>query len=802
MPRKLASAFVILAACTAPFVDAATPPAGFEDHTLVDSGSTTGAVGPVGIDYEPGSGALFVLEKGTGSASSTARVRRRDSATGVVTTALTISCVDSVGERGLLGIAFDPDYLVAGGASRYVYFYYTRNVTSSGTCAVSGVGAGGYNWVVRYRESGGLLATEQVLLRGPLLGANNHDGGTVRFGADKLLYISMGDNVTASQSPPGARDMNDLRGKILRINADGTIPSNNPFVGQAGKRPEIWAWGLRNPFRMQFDSTTGNLVIADVGDNTWEEIDGGIAGADYGWPCYEGNATGISCTPAPTQDVKPIYTYDHSVGNCVIGGPVYRASAFPAEYQGAYFFGDYGGNWIKRGSFAADGTLINVETFLTGATGVSDMAVSPAGCLAWVSTGREVRETCYVGGSNKQPRAVATAVPTSGLAPLAVQFDGSGSSDPDLNPLSYSWAFGDVTASSAVSPLKTYATNGVYVATLAVNDGRAAANSTDSAPPIRIVVGNRSPVGTISAPPGGGRYNAGDTVAYGGAAVDPEDGTLPASAYAWTVVFHHNNHTHPFLGPIVGATSGTFTIPTSGEDATDVYFEVLLNVTDSGAPLGTVGKVSQLSYVDVLPNVSTIIATTSPAPIGLQVSIDQIPGPAPQSISSVVNFPHTLTAQTQQVVGGATWVFDSWSDGGAAEHTVAAPPVTTTYTAIYHCVSGCSFAPSILVDRVSTDTARVQWAPLGCASAYDVVSGSLGTLRSTAGNFTSATTACVANDLPGTTVDDPTSTPAGGSWYLVRAVGCAGTGSYDEANMSFVAGPRDIEIAASGMACP
>jgi hypothetical protein len=300
----------------------------------------------------------------------------------------------------------------------------------------------------------------------------------------------------------------------------------------------------------------------------------------------------------------------------------------------------------------------------------------------------------------------------------------------------------------------------------------------------------------------GAHYNAGDTIAFAGTATDPEDGALPSSAYSWTVVFHHGSHTHPFLGPNVGTTSGSFTIPASGEEAVDVYYQLILNVTDSGAPLGSVGKLTEESHVDIVPNLTTITVAATPAGAALQLAIDQVPGPAPQSIPSVVNFPRTITAPSPQALGASAWAFVSWSDGGAAEHTVNAPPSATTYTATYQCTAGCAFAPLLTAGRVSTSTARLQWGSLACASAYDVVRGSLATLRSSVGDFTSATQACVANDLAGTTADDPTPTAAGGTWYLVRGRGCpGGVGSYDEHIMEFVAGPRDGEIAAAA-ACP
>src|SRR5215831_577116 len=251
---------------------AATPPAGFIDKVVATASS------PTAIAYEPGSGNLFVLEKGGGG---TARVLRKDVAAGSTTTALTLACVDAIGERGLLGVAFDPDYLLSP-TSRWVYLYYTRDVPSSGACSIAGT-FGSRNRVVRFHESAGVLSGEQLLLEGPVLQAQtyNHNAGTLRFAPDRTLFISMGDNDSDALPNPFSRAFSDLRGKILRIKRDGSIPADNPYVGQVLKRPEIWAWGLRNPFRFSIDSATGIPWIADVGENTWEEIDHGIKGADY-----------------------------------------------------------------------------------------------------------------------------------------------------------------------------------------------------------------------------------------------------------------------------------------------------------------------------------------------------------------------------------------------------------------------------------------------------------------------------------------------------------------------------------------
>jgi glucose/arabinose dehydrogenase len=393
--RTLASSVALAASAvlSIPAVFAGTPPAGFQDAVIVNASQ------PTALAYEPGTGNAFVLEKG--DTSGTARVLRRAAAGGAVTTALTLSCVDPNGERGLLGIAFDPDYLQSA-ATRWVYLYYTRTSPASGACSIAG-SAGSRNRVVRYKESGGTLSGEALLLEGPVLGATNHNGGTLQFAPDKSLFVSMGDNDTDADALPKSRDLTDLRGKILRIRSDGTIPPDNPFVGRPSTRQEIWAWGLRNPFRFTIDASTGTPWIADVGENTWEEIDRGIAGADYGYPCYEANDSFRTCTPPSASPVFPVLVYGHPsvswpyTGTAIIGGPVYRNGNFPASYAGRLFYGDYGSQWIRSAALDAGGTLSDVQVFMGDAGALADIVQAPNGCLAYVDIGAgSVHETCFV----------------------------------------------------------------------------------------------------------------------------------------------------------------------------------------------------------------------------------------------------------------------------------------------------------------------------------------------------------------------------------------------------------------------
>jgi glucose/arabinose dehydrogenase len=275
--------------------------------------------------------------------------------------------VNAAGERGLLGIAFDPAFAV----NHFVYVYYTT--------ANSPI----HNRVSRFTAQGDVVVagSETVILELENLStATNHNGGAIHFGADGKLYVGVGDNAQGSNS----QTLTNRLGKMLRINSDGSIPADNPFVGAtAGANQAIWAIGLRNPFTFGVDPANGRMFINDVGQNTWEEINDGIAGANYGWPQVEGPSSNPSFR-------SPLFAYGHGAGNtngCAIaGGAFYRPEVdqFPAEYEGDYFFADLCNNWIR--SFdPASGAANQFATNLPEAT--VDLFVDPAGSLYYLSRG-------------------------------------------------------------------------------------------------------------------------------------------------------------------------------------------------------------------------------------------------------------------------------------------------------------------------------------------------------------------------------------------------------------------------------
>jgi glucose/arabinose dehydrogenase len=250
--------------------------------------------------------------------------------------------VDSSGERGLIGVALDPAFASNG----YVYLYHT--VTTGGV----------HNRISRYTASGDVAAAGSalVLVDLPALSsATNHNGGAMHFGADGKLYVAVGENA----APSRAQDLADPFGKLLRFNADGTIPGDNPFYStQTGLARAVWAYGLRNPFTFAVQPGTGRIHINDVGQDAWEEINLGARGANYGWPGSEGpNNVGAGIT-------GPLFTYPHGVnaagpggffsGNAIAGGDFYPASgAFPAGYRDQYYFADYVSQYVGRVDLAA-----------------------------------------------------------------------------------------------------------------------------------------------------------------------------------------------------------------------------------------------------------------------------------------------------------------------------------------------------------------------------------------------------------------------------------------------------------------
>ncbi len=316
------------------------PPPGDPVLALEPVGGTFSA--PLLVTAPLGDPRLFVVEQG-------GRVRIVKAGITLATPFLDLSAaVSSGGERGLLGLAFHPRYATNG----VVVVNYTDR---DGTTRLA-------TWRVSADADRADPASERIVLSIEQPYAN-HNGGHVAFGPDGMLYVAMGDGGSGGDPHGYGQRRDDLLGSLLRleIRDDGTmqVPTDNPFVGEAGVRPELWNSGLRNPWRFSFDRTTGDLYIADVGQNQREEINvapagsGGGRGANYGWRIFEGTRCfdGAAACTAAIGLTAPLLEYSHDEGCSVTGGYTYRGSAIPS-LQGTYFYADYCRGWVRSFRYA------------------------------------------------------------------------------------------------------------------------------------------------------------------------------------------------------------------------------------------------------------------------------------------------------------------------------------------------------------------------------------------------------------------------------------------------------------------
>jgi glucose/arabinose dehydrogenase len=301
----------------------------------------------------------------------------------------------ATGERGLLGVALHPGFP----ATPYVYVYYT----------VPGTPA--HNRLSRFTANGDVAqaGSEQILVEFEnLTTQTNHNGGALHFGPDNKLYVAVGENA----NPNHAETLANKLGKILRYNDDGTIPTDNPFHDGNGPNADaIWAYGLRNPFTFGFQPGTGRMFVNDVGAGTFEEINDGIAGSNYGWNSCEG-----FCNPPNPNFRDPLLAYPHSGGNfngcAIVGGAFYNPAVqqFPADYSGDYFFADLCRGWIRRYDIGSNTSA----QFASGISTPVDLYVSPDGSLYYLArgTGQLVRVR-YTGSVPNSPTSTNTRVNTA-----------------------------------------------------------------------------------------------------------------------------------------------------------------------------------------------------------------------------------------------------------------------------------------------------------------------------------------------------------------------------------------------------
>ncbi|MEV6709713.1 RICIN domain-containing protein [Micromonospora wenchangensis] len=668
--RWLPSAAALLLAVTAGTVAATTGPAApaaahtinASDFQQVELARGVNEMGePMSLAVLPDRSVLHTARNGT--------VRRTD-ASGVTRVVGTIP-VYTHDEEGLQSLGVDPDFAT----NRFIYLYYAPPLSTPGGDAP----ATGSNWsawqgvnrLSRFTLNSDFTLNQaskvDVLDVGTDRGICCHVGSDIDFDAAGNLYLSTGDDSnpfdSAGYSPLDERtnrnpaydaqrsagNTNDLRGKLLRIkmNPDGTysIPSGNLFPpGTAKTRPEIYAMGFRNPFRISVDKATGVVYVGDYGPDAGStnanrgpsgqvEFNRVTGPGNYGWPYCTGtnttsetynewnfatNSTGpkFNCTGGPTNNsfrntglgtlppAKPAWIrYGGDAGSPAAfgsgsespaAGPVYRydpnnpsVTKFPQTFDGQFFATEFGRGWVKPIHLNSDGSPGTIDSFPWTGKQVMDSAFGPDGAYYLLDYGTgyyngdansALYRFDYVGGGNRAPIARATADRTSGPAPLTVNFSSAGSTDPEGGTLTYSWAFGDGTTSTAANPSKTYTANGAYTATLTVRDPQGATGTSS----VTVSVGNTVPTVTINSPGDGSLFSFGDTVPFSITVTDPEDGTIDCTKVKMTYVLGHDQHGHQITS--ANGCSGTITIPVDGEhdEAANIFAIFDAEYTDAG----------------------------------------------------------------------------------------------------------------------------------------------------------------------------------------------------------------------------
>jgi glucose/arabinose dehydrogenase len=615
-------------------------------------------------------------------------------------------------ERGMNGVAVDPNFA----ANHFIYVYYSFNKFD--TCSASPRATAPVNRVSRFvlPDTNVIDPAGEVVLLDNIPALNVHNGGDLKFGPDGFLYVSVGDGGCRINDPSQCQALNDnarnpswLLGKMLRIRAtDGGFPPDNPYATDpdvrrcgdpagvppgTGRCGEIFATGLRNPFQFSFKPNTNVFYINDVGTNIWEEIDEGKKGADYGFNLREGpcaNNSRTDCGPPPAGLTDPIHSYDHNTDCSAITGSAWVPEGlWPAPYSGSYLYGDYVCGKIFRLAPKAGGGFTAVP-FLEGLGGSSiiGMAFGPFGktqalYYTTFTDGGAVRRVVFGTAATLPPTAAFTATPASGQAPLDVTLNASTSTDPDNDPLTYHWDFGDGTSldTTAKSTVHRYDTDGNYTVTLRVTD-----DAQLSAPATKDIEVGNPPTAAITSPSSTATFAVGQLVTVTGKGTDPDDGNLAPSRLSWTVIRHHHTHTHPFLGPVTG-DSVTFRYP-EPEDlaaAADSYLEVSLTATDATGLRRTVSQ-------NLLPKKVTLTLNTNRS-TALKLQANELTFNGTASFTSWVGYQLRITAPSPQAFTDRYYAFRSWSDGGAASHLITTPPAAATYTANFDRFSGSPPAP-------------------------------------------------------------------------------------------------------------
>jgi MYXO-CTERM domain-containing protein len=594
----------------------------------------------------------------------------------------------------------------------------------------------------RFTATGDTAGAETVLIEGWRQQYPSHATGQVEFGPDGALYASGGDGAsfnfvdygqdgnplnplgdppvavgqaqTAPSAQGGALRSQSVRrpsgpvllnGSVIRVDPDtGLGMADNPLAGSTDVNAQrVVAYGLRNPFRIAARPGSNELWIADVGWNQYEEVNrillGGASAYNFGWPCYEGaskqpgydelNLTSCETLYSAATASAPFFAYKHSDkvspndacgtgSSSVTGLAFYTGGNYPAQYQGAMFFADYSRRciYVMPQGASGDPEPANARSFHVDADGPVFLTTGPGGDIFYAALNSgTIQRIRYL-----EPAAAFTATPSQGQVPLIVSFDGSNSVKPlPDDVLSYAWdldgdgAFDDA---SDPAPAFLYDAVGNYSARLKVTDQRGTSNISAplvihaTAEPPQV---STPPVVVIDTPSAGLTWKVGDTIQFTGHATDAEDGVLPPSALSWQVVIQHcpaGCHIHDLL-TFDEVASGSFV---AEDHDYPMHLELILTATDSSGQKRT-------ARLPLEPHTVSLVFDTEPSGLDLVVGSTQQKTSFARRV--IVGSENSIAAPETQAINGATWKFQSWSDGQPRAHTLSDVTKAARYVAKY-----------------------------------------------------------------------------------------------------------------------
>lgn len=637
---------------TAGQLTAQTFPAGFQATKVAEG------LNPTDMKFSPDGQYLFITNK-------TGQVYLFENNALNPTPILDIAAnIITNGERGLTHVAVDPDF----NTNHYIYLYYTlpsaRNRISRFT----------------FNPATKTLGAELPLLTLQKMTGDIHTGGAMNFGIDGKLYVATGE----SSHPDWAQNIYSQLGKVLRMNKDGSVPTDNPYYGiLADTLQYIWAIGLRNPYAADIHPVTGQYLVCDVGQNDWEEINQIEKGKNYGWSIVEGPIQ--PGTTPPDGYVDPVLYYSHDEGCAIVGGVFYAPAqpAFPAQYFNKYFYTDYCNQTIK---------VMNPETYEAEGVFGSNLkrpvacAVKPSGEFFFLDRGglpQQGEEN--VDGILWKVEYTGSLAPVIGADPQTVIIAAGDSAAFTVLAnglgLSYQWLRNGVEipntdSSTLVLRNVPLADSGVLISCRVTNSFGTAT----SGPATLRVTSRPNPVPVIDLPAEGATYVAYSTLNFSGHATDAVDGNLTPDKLTWKIDFHHDTHYHPGLDPTPGdQVTGSYFLPGNIEVSDTVWYRIYLTATNSMGLKSTV-------YREVYPEKVTlhVRSLTDNRPVAIPLNMDGTITPPQVDKPSVKGVTRNITAQATYLIADTLFTFASWGNGNTNRSlTFNTPHADTTITALY-----------------------------------------------------------------------------------------------------------------------